>query len=209
MSRHDAVIFDCDGTLVDSETLTAEVYCEVLRELGHAPEPEAILHGCRGKQLAAFLADLEAQFGALPEDFVATFRGRLGPVLRARLREIEGAAALLAGMTHPVCVASNALRSKIELCLEATGLAHFFGDRIFSAYEVGAFKPAPGLFLHAAQAMGAAPARCLVVEDSEPGVAAGLAAGMRVVALAPEGRPGWLPERVPAIGRLAELPRFL
>jgi HAD superfamily hydrolase (TIGR01509 family) len=205
----EAVLFDCDGTLVDSETLTAEVYCALLRELGHAPEPEAILQGCRGRQLAAFLADLEAQFGALPGDFVATFRARLAPVLRARLREIEGAGALLAGMTHPVCVASNALRSKIELCLEATGLARFFGGRIFSAYEVGAFKPAPGLFLHAAQAMGAAPARCLVVEDSEPGVAAGLAAGMRVVALAPEGRPAWLPDGVPAIGKLAELPRFL
>lgn len=205
----EAVLFDCDGTLVDSETLTAEVFCEMLRELGHAPDARAILHGCRGRQLARVLEDFEVQFGALPEDFVPTFRGRLAPVLRARLREIEGAGALLAGMTHPVCVASNALRAKIELCLEATGLARFFGDRIFSAYELGTFKPEPGLFLHAARAMGAAPARCLVVEDSAPGVAAGLAAGMRVVALAPEGRPGWLPEGVPAIGRLAELPRFL
>jgi len=205
----EAVLFDCDGTLVDSETLTAEVYCELLTGLGHAPEPEAILRGCRGKQLAVFLAELETQFGALPEDFITTFRGRLGGVLRERLREIDGAAALLAGMTHPVCVASNALRSKIELCLEAAGLARYFGDRIFSAYEVNAWKPDPRLFLHAAQAMGAAPARCLVVEDSEPGVAAGLAAGMRVVALAPEGRPAWLPRQVPAIGTLAELQRFL
>ncbi len=204
-----AVLFDCDGTLVDSETLTAEVYCEMLTALGHAPDPAAILHGARGRQLAVFLASLEAEFGALPEDFVPRFRARLADVLRARLREIEGAGALLAAMPHPVCVASNALRSKIELCLEATGLARFFGDRVFSAYEVGAFKPAPGLFLHAAQAMGAEPARCLVVEDSEPGVAAGLAAGMRVVALAPEGRPDWLAPEVPAIRRLAELRGFL
>jgi HAD superfamily hydrolase (TIGR01509 family) len=205
----DAVLFDCDGTLVDSETLTAEVYCELLTGLGHAPDPAAILHGCRGRQLVAFLAELEARFGPLPADFVPTFRARLMAVLGERLREIEGAGALLAAMPHPVCVASNALRAKIELCLEVTGLARFFGDRVFSAYEVGAFKPAPGLFLHAAAAMGAAPARCLVVEDSAPGVAAGLAAGMRVVALAPEGRPDWLPEQVPAIGRLAELHAFL
>lgn len=204
-----AILFDCDGTLVDSETLTAEVYCEMLAGLGHAPDPAAILRGARGRQLAVFLAALEAEFGPLPADFVPSFRARLAEVLGARLREIEGADALLATIRQPVCVASNALRSKIELCLATTGLARHFGDRIFSAYEVGAFKPAPGLFLHAAQAMGVAPARCLVVEDSEPGVAAGLAAGMRVVALAQEGRPDWLPPEVPAIRRLAELHGFL
>jgi HAD superfamily hydrolase (TIGR01509 family) len=112
-------------------------------------------------------------------------------------------------MAQPVCVASNAPRSKIELCLATTGLARFFEGRIFSAYEVGSWKPDPGLFLHAAQAMGAAPARCLVVEDSAPGVIAAREAGMQVVALLHEEAPDWLPEGVPAIRALAELRRYL
>ncbi|WP_237215033.1 HAD family hydrolase [Falsiroseomonas oryziterrae] len=205
----DAVLFDCDGTLVDSETLSAEVFCELLGGLGHAAEPAEILLAFRGRQLAKCLADLESRFGALPSDFGDLFRARTAEVYRARLCEMAGAAELLRAMSHPVCVASNAPRAKIELCLEAAGLARFFHGRIFSAYEVGAWKPDPGLFLHAAEAMGAAPARCLVVEDSEPGVAAALAAGMRVVALLHEEAPGWVPAGVPTIRALPELRALL
>jgi HAD superfamily hydrolase (TIGR01509 family) len=205
----DAVIFDCDGTLVDSETLQAEVFCELLGGAGHAADPAEILLAFRGRRLALCIAELEARFGALRHDFEDAFRARTAGLLRARLREIEGAAALLAAMPHPVCVASNAPRAKIELCLEATGLARFFGGRVFSAYEVGAWKPAPDLFLHAAGAMGAAPGRCLVVEDSAPGVEAALAAGMRVVALLHEPAPAWLPSGVPGIHALSDLRRYL
>lgn len=204
-----AVIFDCDGTLVDSETLSAEVFSELLGGLGHAADPVEILQSFRGRQLAKCLLDLEARHGALPADFAERFRARTAEVYRDRLQEIAGAAALLGAIAQPVCVASNAPRAKIELCLDAAGLARFFTGRIFSAYEVGAWKPEPGLFLHAATAMGAAPQRCLVVEDSAPGVAAGLAAGMRVVALLHEPAPAWLPAGVPGIRALSELPGFL
>jgi HAD superfamily hydrolase (TIGR01509 family) len=202
----DAVIFDCDGTLVDSETLSAEVFCELLTGMGHVADAAEILRSFRGRQLARCLEDLEARHGALPPDFTEVFRARAAEVFRERLREIEGAAALLEAMTHPACVASNAPRNKIALCLEATGLARFFPHpRVFSAYEVGAWKPDPGLFLHAAAVMGAAPSRCLVVEDSAPGVIAARAAGMRVVALVHEDAPEWLPPDVPAIRSLAAL----
>ncbi|MGG5821681.1 HAD family hydrolase [Falsiroseomonas sp. HW251] len=203
---HDAVIFDCDGTLVDSETLSAEVFAELLAELGHDADPAWILRSFRGRQFATSLEQLAARYGALPEDFGQRFRDRADAVYRERLREIEGAAALLGALHHPACVASNAPRAKIEMCLDAAGLRRFFpGERVFSAYEVGAWKPAPGLFLHAAAAMGADPARCLVVEDSEPGVLAGLAAGMRVVAIVHEEAAPWLPAGVPAIRSLAAL----
>ncbi len=207
---HDAVIFDCDGTLVDSEGLSAEVFCELLAGLGHAADPADILLRFRGQQFARSLDELEARYGALPDDFADRFRSRTLDVYRERLCEIAGAAALLEAMTHPACVASNAPRAKIELCLEAAGLSRFFPrPRVFSAYEVGAWKPEPGLFLHAAEAMGASPRRCLVVEDSAPGVAAALAAGMPVVALLHEEAPAWLPAGVPAIRSLSELREHL
>lgn len=206
---HEALIFDCDGTLVDSEGLQAEVFAELVAEQGGALPAAEALAAFRGRRLAACMADLETRFGALRDDFEAVFRARAAELLRTRLCEIEGAGALLDAMTHPVCVASNAPRAKIELCLATTGLGRFFAGRIFSAYEVGAWKPDPGLFLHAARAMRAAPSRCLVVEDSAPGVIAAQAAGMRVVALLHEPAPAWLPPGVPGIRSLAELRAFL
>ena len=206
----DAVLFDCDGTLVDSETLSAELIAVMLGELGHVTTMQEVLLDFRGRQLAKCIEDLEARYGTLPPAFAEGFRERAVDVYRARLREIEGAAGLLESIAQPICVASNAPRSKIELCLEAAGLTRFFDrPRVFSAYEVGAWKPDPGLFLHAAEAMRADPARCLVVEDSAPGVTAGLAAGMRVVALLHEEAPAWLPDGVPAIRALSELRGFL
>ncbi|WP_372624167.1 HAD-IA family hydrolase [Falsiroseomonas sp.] len=201
----EAVIFDCDGTLVDSEGLQAEVFAELLAGHGWKQEPAEILVAFRGRRLATCIAELEARFGALRHDFEAAFRARSAELLRTRLCEIEGAAALLGALPHPACVASNAPRAKIELCLEMTGLARFFAGRVFSAYEVGAWKPAPDLFLHAAAAMGTPAARCLVVEDSAAGVEAARAAGMKVVALLHEPAPAWLPEGVPAIRALSEL----
>lgn len=208
------VIFDCDGTLVDSEPLSALVFAEALVAEGLSITPEAALEAFRGRRFALCMAMAEAMLGrTLPPDFEAVLRARTAEAFRERLRAIEGAAALLEAMPLPFCVASNAPRAKTELALELTGLRHFFGERIFSAYDLQCWKPDPGLFLHAADSLGLAPAECLVVEDSEAGVMAGLAAGMRVVALLHgakgEERPGWLPAGVPVVRGLAEVPRHL
>ncbi len=200
------VIFDCDGTLVDSEPLAALVFAEALMAEGLSITPEAALAAFRGRRFALCVAMAEEMLGrALPADFEPMLRERTAQAFRERLRVIEGAAALLEGLHLPFCVASNAPRAKTELSLTLTGLRDFVGDRIFSAYDVGSWKPDPGLFLHAAGAMGIDPADCLVVEDSEAGVTAALAAGMRVVALLPEGRPDWLPAGVPALDGLASV----
>jgi HAD superfamily hydrolase (TIGR01509 family) len=206
----EAVIFDCDGTLVDSEPLAALVFAEALGEHGLAISPAAALAAFRGRRMALCIEHAERLLGRrLPEDFEPALRARTADAFRTRLRLIDGAAALLERLALPFCVASNAPRAKTELSLQLTGLRHFFGDRVFSAYDVGCWKPDPGLFLHAAAALDAPPARCLVVEDSEAGVTAGLAAGMRVVALLPEGRPDWLPAPVPALRSLAEVEQHL
>jgi HAD superfamily hydrolase (TIGR01509 family) len=204
------VIFDCDGTLVDSEPLSALVFAEALAAEGLAISPAEALAAFRGRRFALCVQMAEAMLGrALPPDFEAMVRDRTAVAFRERLQVIEGAAALLSALALPFCVASNAPRAKTELSLSLTGLRGFFGDRIFSAYDVGSWKPDPGLFLHAAAAIGLDSADCLVVEDSEAGVAAGVAAGMRVVALLPEaaslGRPDWLPPGVPALAGLGEV----
>lgn len=205
----DALIFDCDGTLVDSEGLQAEVFSEFAAAMGGELSAADALAAFRGRRFTDCMADLEARFGALRPNFEPAFRARTAVLLRERLREIDGASAMLAALTLPMCVASNAPRAKLELCLATTGLARFFGDRVFSAYEVGRWKPDPGLFLHAAQAMGVEPSRCLVVEDSEPGVVAALAAGMQVAVLLHEPAPAWLPAAALPMRSLAELPGLL
>ncbi|NKC32769.1 HAD family hydrolase [Falsiroseomonas selenitidurans] len=205
-----AVIFDCDGTLVDSETIGALAFAEALAEEGLAMTAAEVLHGFRGRRLATSMAEAASLLGrALAADFEARLRHRTAAALRAGLREMQGATALVQALRLPFCVASNAPRAKTELNLTLTGLLPHFEGRIFSAYEVGAWKPDPGLFLHAAEALGVRPAQCLVVEDSAPGVQAALAAGMPVVALLPEGPAPWLPAAVPHVRDLSAVASHL
>ena len=199
----EAVIFDCDGTLVDSVTLATEVLVEYLAELGHVVSASDVGERFACGRMSEFLVDLERSLGAaLPDDFVGELRWRRDGAMRARLRPIDGARELLAGLTVPVAVASNGPRDQTTLSLELTGLLPFFSERVFSAYDVGSWKPAPGLLLHVATHLGVEPARCLVVEDARPGVEAALAAGMRVLALC-ESR--WPSDRVRGIRRLSEV----
>lgn len=206
----DAVIFDCDGTLVDSETLSAEVIAECLAPHGIRLTAEEALVAFRGRHLTAVFKDAEAEIGyALPADFEAFVRAQAAEAFRARLREIPGATALLEALALPVCVATNGPRHKTDLTLGVTNLRRFFGDHVYCAYEIGAWKPDPTLFLHAATALAVDPARCLVVEDSAAGVTAGIAAGMKVLAFLPEGDADWRPAAVPVIRHLSEVTQHL
>src|SRR5687768_16922467 len=186
----DAVIFDCDGTLVDSETLGPAVLFDCLCERGVSRDLLDASH-VRGRNLVEYLAEIEAACGIrLAEDIVLPdYRSRLPAAFRDRLQPIPGAVGMVAAVSSrvPVAVASSAAREKIEMSLSITGLAGFFGGRVFSSYDVGSWKPEPGLFLHVAKELGVAPERCAVVEDSTPGVTAGIAAGMYVFALETEG----------------------
>lgn len=177
----DAVIFDCDGTLVDSETLGFETILERAAALGFvAAEGEDML-ALKGQSMPLLLQTIARRLGrALPPDFEVELREAMAAKFRERLQPIPRAAETLARLHVPYCVASNGPRHKTLLTLGVTGLLPLFEGRVFSAWEVGEFKPSPALFLAAAQAMGVAPERCAVVEDSEPGVRAGLAAGMKV-----------------------------
>jgi HAD superfamily hydrolase (TIGR01509 family) len=120
-----------------------------------------------------------------PPDVEPLIRAQTAVAFRQRLRPIIGAVEFVRALALPFCVASSGPRAKIELSLGLTGLLPLFEGRIFSSYEIGSWKPEPDLFLHAARTLGVAPAECAVIEDSQPGVDAGIAAGMFVYALGP------------------------
>lgn len=205
-----AVIFDCDGTLVDSEVLTNEVLVEAVAEHGLIVSVDDAVRAFRGGKMADCVAQLEAQLGRqLPADFVPSFRARTAAAFRSRLRPIDGALELVRSVCGSACVASSGPMEKIELSLSLTGLLPFFEGRIFSSYDVGSWKPDPGIFLHAARAMGVAPADCAVVEDSVPGIRAGLAAGMTVFAFQPHEVDPGIPSHVRVVKSLHELSHIL
>jgi len=205
----ESVLFDCDGTLVDSEILTREVLVDLARKFGIPLTLDDARDEFTGACMADVVEALAARRGApLPESFVPEFRRRMAAAFREHLRPIDGAADLLESIRLPCSVASSGPREKIELSLALTNLRGYFEDRIYSAYEVGVWKPDPGLFLHAARVQGVAPDRCAVVEDSRQGIRAGLAAGMQVFAFQPSGAPA-LPAGGTRIRHLSELARYL
>jgi len=185
-----AVIFDCDGVLVDSVGLVGEVLAEYLRDLGFAVTHQEATRRFGSGKMADYVARFERETGRhLPDKFEQELRLRRDQTFRERLRPIDGAVELVNTLRVPSCVASNAPLPQIELSLRIVGLHEHFQNRIFSAYSLRAWKPEPRLFLHAASALGVPPAECAVVEDSELGIQAGLAAGMQVFAFLPGGAP--------------------
>jgi HAD superfamily hydrolase (TIGR01509 family) len=180
-----SVIFDCDGVLVDSEPVGNRVLAELISELGIPTTPEQSIATYMGRSMASCLAMLEDQLGhPPPADFAARYRAGVEAGWRAELQPVPGIVAALDALELPFCVASSGDHDRMRLTLGLTGLLPRFEGRIFSATEVEHGKPAPDLFLHAAARMGFEPAATTVVEDTVPGVQAGRAGGMRVLAFA-------------------------
>lgn len=176
------IIFDCDGTLVDSEHLFNRALSEKLSGKGVNLSTENLVQRFRGLRLSKVLKQLETEHSVvLDEAFVADYR-RLGDVLfKSELRACSGVIETLSEIKLAMCVASNGPVAKMQLALSLTGLASFFGANLFSAYQVNAWKPDPKLFLHAASVMGFEPAECLVLEDSLVGIDAAKAAGIKAI----------------------------
>jgi len=179
------VIWDCDGVLVDSERAGIRVLAESLAAAGlPLTEGEAAAR-FKGGSMESVVAFLEERLGGpAPAGFLASHRERSFAAFRAEVRAIPGVVEALDRIGGPDCVASGGPPEKMRLTLGVSGLLERFEGRLFSSYEVGVWKPEPGLFLHAARAMGVEPARCAVVEDSVPGVRAAAAAGMAVFGFA-------------------------
>lgn len=213
-----ALIFDLDGTLVDSEAPGLDVLHQMAAELG-APWAREEMHARFGGVPMARCVSTIAQHISVhhqPLDevlFLQQLRLNMAARFREGLDEIPGAMALLQrlqAMSTPFAIGTNGPREKAEITLGVTGLRTFFGERLFCAPEVGSFKPEPGLFLHAAAALGVTPSACGVVEDSLPGIQAGLAAGMQVFSLhRRQGLPAEVADRVQFIDDLHQLHAWL
>ncbi len=177
-------IFDLDGTLVDSEVLNCRAYVELIAEIDESDTE--LTKRYRGMKYSHIVSDIEASFKvALPDDFESLYRDRVAALYESELKANPGVPELLSGLEIERCVASSAPIKKINHALELTGLSGYFGTNIFSSYDIGSWKPEPDLFLHAAATMNLSPAHCAVVEDSDLGVEAAIAAGMHVFHYAP------------------------
>jgi HAD superfamily hydrolase (TIGR01509 family) len=181
MARFDLVIFDCDGVVVDSERLVFEVFGSFIRSLGvHLSDAET-REQFLGRSLADCMVIVERlRGGPAPPGALERYTADRDRVLREGVQAVEGVREVLETLTIPYCIASSGGHDKMRITLGATKLMPLFEGRLFSATEVPRAKPAPDIFLFAAERMGASPARTAVIEDTVNGVRAGRAAGMTV-----------------------------
>lgn len=185
MQSPGAVIFDCDGVLIDSEILSLEIEIDLLADCGLVYAPADYLHRFMGLNDAAYHAALDADCRErtgrpLPEDALRHARAPRWAASAGRLTEVEGCAAAVSRLTLPKAVASSSGAAHLRENLRLTGLLPAFDPHVYSADLVARAKPFPDIFLHAASALGVAPERCLAIEDSVNGVTSARAAGMTV-----------------------------
>lgn len=176
------IIFDCDGTLVDSEYLCNQGLEIKLKEYSVTQSTEELMLLYKGMKLAHILDCLqEAHQITFKENFIPTYRAIVENLFEQSLNPCEGVFELLTRIKLPVCVASNGPKDKMEKALHLTSLAPFFKGNLYSAYDINSWKPDPGLFLYAAKQMGFKPEECLVIEDTLVGIEAAKAGGIRTV----------------------------
>jgi HAD superfamily hydrolase (TIGR01509 family) len=205
------VIFDCDGVLVDSERLAVQVESRLISSLGWELTPDDVLERFVGRSDAYMLGEIEAALGRSVPEWSELYRDALFASFHEELTAVDGVAEAIDSLDCLTCVASSGTHDKMRLTLGLTGLYERFDGRIFSTTEVEHGKPAPDLFLHAAERMGVMPEGCVVVEDSRSGVEAARAAGMRSLGYAGGLTPAdWLAgPGTTVFTEMAELPRLI
>lgn len=181
MAKIDLIIFDCDGVLIDSELISARMLIAELRGYGVEMDMPFVSRHFLGRSYPVVLKEVRERWGvALPDRFETDYRARLLAAFEKGLEPMAGVVDVIASLRVPYCLATSSSPARLHRSLEITGLAQLFEGRCFTASEVERGKPAPDLFLYAAEKMGFKPSGCVVIEDSLNGVHAGLAAGMQV-----------------------------
>jgi HAD superfamily hydrolase (TIGR01509 family) len=181
-AKVDLVIFDCDGVLVDSELISCRAHSQMLTRHGYPITADQVLDRFLGVSDREARLIVEAELGrSLPGDFEAQVKQATLKFYEGDLRAISNVGEAIAAIDLKKCVASSGTPEKIRHGLTCAGLHDVLAPHIFSATQVKRGKPAPDLFLYAADRMQVAPERCLVIEDSIPGITGALAAGMTVL----------------------------
>lgn len=205
----DAVVFDCDGVLVDSEVLAMKVGQRVLADLGWQVELFELIEMFMGCSHEYYVEQIEKNLGrVLDDDWSIPYRPWYEKAFAEDLREIEGISDAVDRITLPKAVASNSGHDRIKLSLASVGLLERFEGRICSAEDVPKGKPAPDVYIRAAKVLGVSPERCIAVEDSKFGVQAARSAGMSVLAYESDLTPaGWFDRADITVFRsMADLP---
>jgi HAD superfamily hydrolase (TIGR01509 family) len=173
------VIFDCDGTLVDSEIIAAEVFPAVWSKMGVEMTADYFLCNFVGTGSDAEI--VKKTMALLPQDAMEIADKKFAEELALRLQAVRGISLVLNDLPNQVCVASNSSLKYVKDALAKTLLADFFGERVYSSRDLGKPKPAPDIFLHAAKELGFSPKQCVVIEDSISGIKGAQNAGMPVI----------------------------
>lgn len=181
MSKYKCIIFDCDGVLIDSESIAIGVLVDMANDLGAKMDFKESLINLKGKSLNSCMSLISERIGEkLPLNFEADYRINTFEAFRQKIKPIEGIKEVIETLELPFCVASSGPANKIRLNLEITGLLPYFEGKIFSCYDIQKWKPEPDIFLWAAKTMGFDPKDCLVIEDSVSGVKGAKAGGFDV-----------------------------
>jgi HAD superfamily hydrolase (TIGR01509 family) len=209
MNQVECVLFDCDGTLVDSEVLCSKAYVHMFKHVGITLSLEEVFKRFKGIKLYEIIEQINTEQGvSFPvSELEPIFRQEVARLFDAELQPIAGARELLAQMTVPMCTVSNGPVSKMQHSLGLTGMLSYFDDRLFSGYDIQRWKPDPAIVFHAAKQMQVPVERCILVDDSAAGAQAGIAAGIPVFYFCadPHNKPIAHP-RVTMFDDLAQLP---
>lgn len=214
MAKIGLVIFDCDGVIADSEAISAEVLLDQLAELGLVLTPTDVRRNFLGRSfstVAKIIRDYHAL--PLPDNFELEYRSRLLDRFETELRPTPGFIEMFRDLKHTSCVATSSSPPRVKRTLQLIGIENDFGPNVFTASQVSRGKPAPDLFLFAADQMGVTPAETLVIEDSLPGIAAARQAEMRVLGFRGgthlQGVPNLNPSDIRNFDNWADFPQLL
>ncbi|WP_433764122.1 HAD family hydrolase [Flavobacterium ginsenosidimutans] len=179
------IIFDCDGVLVDTEKIGNGILLAMAQEHGFEMELEDAYRHFNGRNLKDCFRHIEEAIDQkLPENFETEYREKSFEAFKTQVKPMKGVIDFIEKLTISYCVASSGPVEKIRLNLEVAGLLDRFEDKIFSSYQIGSWKPEPGIFLHAAKEMGFEVKDCIVLEDSKAGVKSGISGGFKVYGFA-------------------------
>ena len=209
MSGVEAVFFDCDGTLVDSEVICSRAYVHMFKTFGITLDLEEIFKRFKGVKLYEIIDIINAEHGVnlARADLEPVYRAEVARLFDSELEVIAGANALVDSVAIPMCIVSNGPVSKMQHSLGKLGMLHYFENKLFSGYDIQRWKPDPALMHHAAKAMNVNVENCILVDDSSAGAQSGIDAGMEVFYFCadPHNKPINNP-KVTTFTDLAELP---